>query len=408
MDARINLERLRSDLEDLAKIGRDPQGGISRPSFSRADLEARDWLRKRFADAGLTLREDGAGNIFGRMEGEGAVVMTGSHIDSVLHGGMFDGPAGVLAGLECLRVIQESGLPHRRPLEVVSFTDEEGNLTGDFLGSRAFTGTLDRDILEKGVTAFGHPLEEILKGTPYTLGGILSAGELRPEIEAFVELHIEQGPVLETEEKTIGIVDRIAGKNDWLGVFRGQAGHAGTTPFELRRDAFLGLADFALRATQYVAAEHYGSMLTVGRAALQPGAFSIVPGRVDFTLDFRSASKDSLRDMETHLPELARDIAATRGLEFSYSVADHTDPVLIPDRLTGMMKEICESEGWSHMTLPSGAGHDAQILAEVTDSSMIFIPTVDGISHAPEENILWDDLKTGADLLLQTLLKLAE
>lgn len=407
MDIRINLDRLKEDILELSQIGRDPNQGISRPSFSKADLEAQEWLKERIKDAGLFVRQDGAGNIFGRIEGQGKTVMAGSHIDTVINGGMFDGSIGVLSALECLRRIKEEGLPFTKPLEVASFTDEEGNLVGDFMGSRALVGPLDRELLEKGLTQFGYPFKEILERTQFTIDSIMEAHKQRPEIEAFLEIHIEQGPVLETENKPIGIVDRIAGKNYWLCSFFGKASHAGTTPFELRHDAFLGLADFALKSTQYVATKHYGSMLTIGKALIHPGAFSIVPGRADFSLDFRSTTKETLEGLERSLVDLAEDVSSTRGLKFTSKIIDKTDPVTIPPRIVNLMKEECEKLGYSYMTLHSGAGHDAQIIASVAESGMIFIPCEDGISHSPEEKINWEDLEKGANLLLHIILRLA-
>lgn len=403
----IDIERLKKDIEDLGKIGRDPNGGVSRPSFSKADLEAREWLKDRIQSAGLIFGQDGAGNIFGRIDAPGKAIMAGSHIDTVINGGMFDGSAGVLAALECLRRIKEENVPLKKPVELASFTDEEGNLVGDFLGSRAFVGSLDRKTLEEGQTQFGPPLTEILKGTEFSIDSIMEAHTQRPEVDAFLELHIEQGPVLEDEEKPIGIVDKIAGKNYWLCCFLGSASHAGTTPFELRRDAFLGLSDFALKATQYVATHHYGSMVTVGKVAVHPGAFSIVPGRVDFSLDFRSTSKETLEEMAQSLLSLAKDTSSTRGLEFQSKIVDRTDPVTIPDHIVNVMREECQALDYPSMTLPSGAGHDAQIMASIADVGMIFIPCEDGVSHSPQEKIKWDDLEKGTNLLLHTLVKLA-
>ena len=407
MDIIINLDRLKNDLEELSQFGRDSSGGISRPSFSPADLEARAWLKERILSAGLDYSQDGAGNIFGRINAPGKTIMAGSHIDTVINGGMFDGTVGVLSALECLRRIKEEALPVSKSLSVASFTDEEGNLIGDFLGSRAFVGSSDREALEKGMTQFGRPLSEILNTTDFSIDSIMDAHTHRPEIEAFLEIHIEQGPVLETEEMPIGIVDCIAGKNYWLCRFSGTASHAGTTPFELRQDAFLGLSDFALKATHYVATNHYGSMVTVGKVAVHPGAFSIVPGLVNFSLDFRSTSVDTLKKMEETLLELAQETASTRGLDFQFQVVDKTDPVIIPPRIIETMKEECASLDYPYMKLPSGAGHDAQILAGITDVGMIFIPCEDGISHAPNERIKWEDLEKGANLLLRTLLRLA-
>lgn len=408
MDIRINLDRLKEDISALAQIGRDSKGGISRPSFSQSDLEARQWLKDKIKDAGLALRQDGAGNIFGRLEGKGKTVMAGSHIDTVINGGMFDGAAGVLSALECLRRISEEKTPVSKPLEAASFTDEEGNLVGDFLGSRAFIGLLDKEKLKKGMTPFGTPFLDILKGTEFTVESIMDAANQRPEMEAFVELHIEQGTVLETENKTIGLVDRIAGKQYRWCYFQGKASHAGTTPFELRHDAFLGLADFSLKATQHVASQYYGSMLTIGKISVSPGAFSIVPERADFSLDFRSASEEILGKLEKYLLELGQDIASTRGLQFSSLLIDKTEPVTTSPRIVETMKEECQKLGYPAMTLPSGAGHDAQILSRVADAGMIFIPCMDGISHSPQESIDWNDLEKGATLLLHTLLKLAK
>jgi N-carbamoyl-L-amino-acid hydrolase len=418
---KIDIHRLRRDIEELGRIGRDENGGVTRPSFSTPDLEARAWLRSRIEAAGLAYRVDGAGNIFGRLEGAGKpgaapaaadarpakTVMAGSHIDTVVNGGMFDGAAGVLAALECLRVIKDGGVRTVLPLEVAAFTDEEGNLVGDFLGSRAFLGRLKRDFLEKELTSYGRPLKDILKRTEFTIESILNAHYAAPELEAYVELHIEQGPVLETEDVPIGIVSNIAGKHYRWCSFTGTASHAGTTPLELRQDAFLGLADFALRSTQLVATHHYGSMVTVGKILVMPGAFSIVPGQADFSFEFRSPSAETLKTLERVLFNMADDIAATRGLGFSSRIVDETKPVATSPRLTEMLRTECQKLGIPWLMMPSGAGHDAQILAEAADTGMIFIPSPDGISHSPKETVRWDDLEKGANLLLQALVRLA-
>ncbi|HEX9902801.1 MAG TPA: Zn-dependent hydrolase [Acidobacteriota bacterium] len=407
MVVRINIERLRRDIEELGRIGCDAGGAVSRPSFSRADLEARAWLKKRLEEAGLAVRQDGAGNIFGRLEGQGKPVMTGSHIDTVIRGGMFDGAVGVLAGLEGLRQIRENALPHTRPLEVAAFSDEEGSLTGDFLGSRAFTGRLNTELIERGLTQIGPPLSEILQGTEFTIQSILEANRAKPEVEAFLELHIEQGPLLDEEGIPVGLVDRISGKRYRFCSFVGQASHAGTTPLELRRDAFLGLADFALKSTQHVATRHYGSMVTVGKVTVHPGSFSIVPAQADFTLEFRSSSPETLEALDGELLAMAEDISRTRGLSFVSKVMDATEPVAVPARILDILKEECGKLGYPHLTLASGAGHDAQILSSLTEAGLIFIPSPDGISHSPQECIRWEDLEKGANLLLAALLRLA-
>jgi N-carbamoyl-L-amino-acid hydrolase len=407
MDIRVDLNRLKKDLEDLGAIGRDAKGGISRPSFSRADLEARKWLKDRIQSEGFEYSRDGAGNIFARWGGPGRAVMAGSHIDTVVNGGAFDGSCGVLAALECLRRIKEEKVAAAKPLVAAAFTDEEGNLVGDFLGSRAFLGGLGREELERGTTQIGPLLKDILAGTEFSVDSILGAGKDRFEIEAYLELHIEQGPVLETEEVAIGLVDKIAGKHYRLGSFVGEASHAGSTPLELRKDAFLGLAEFALKGTQHVATRHYGSVMTVGKVGVLPGSFSIVPGRADFSLDFRSASAETLGQMEKELLALAEDVASTRGLTFASKLVDATEPVVIPDRMMSLLKEECAGLGYPSLVLSSGAGHDAQILAAVTEVGMIFIPSLDGVSHSPQEAINWEDLEKGANLLLRSLIRLS-
>ncbi|MGZ5555833.1 MAG: allantoate amidohydrolase [Candidatus Aminicenantales bacterium] len=408
MPIAINMPRLKRDLEELGRIGRDDHGGVSRPSFSAADLEARGWLEKKIEEAGLCYRQDGAGNQFGRLECAGKTIMAGSHIDTVPNGGMFDGAAGVLAALEAARRIVEEKAPLTKALEIASFTDEEGNLVGDFLGSRAFMGLVDESAVRNGRTSFGVLFSDILKRTGFTAEGILGAHKDRPELEAYVELHIEQGPVLEDEGVPIGIVERIAGKHYRQCAYVGESGHSGTTPLELRHDAFLGLADFALRATQLVATKYYGSVLTVGKAALHPGSFSVIPGRADFTLEFRSSSPEAMAAIEKDVFALAEDIAATRGLTFISKLVDQTAPVTVAPRIVSLIAEECRSLGYPSMKMTSGAGHDAQIIAGACDSGMIFIPSPDGISHSPAERVDWGDLEKGANVLLRTLLRLAK
>lgn len=407
-DLRVNFERLVHDLEELGTIGQDPKGGISRPSFSLPDLEARKWLRRKIEEAGLLHRQDGAGNIFGRLPGtQTRVVMAGSHLDTVLNGGRYDGSVGVLAALECLRRLKEEKVPLKKTLEMVSFTDEEGNLVGDFLGSRAFTGQLLTRELKAARTQFGQPLEEILKKAGLSADSVARAAGERPDLAAFLEIHIEQGPVLEEEGVSIGLVSSIAGKRYYQATFIGRSGHAGTTPLELRQDAFVALSDFTLRATQLVARKYYGNTITIGRVMLRPGSFSIIPGEADFTLDLRSQEPESLKRMEEEVLGLASEVASTRGLSFYHRLVDSTEPVKIDGEMLDRLKALCQELGYEYRLLPSGAGHDAQILSAVCPVAMIFIPSVDGLSHTPEEAINPEDLEKAANLLLQALIGLA-
>lgn len=405
---RINLPRLLQDLEELGRIGLDKRGGISRPSFSLPDLEAREWIKDRIIKAGLICRQDGAGNIFGTCPGRTPkVVMTGSHLDTVINGGRFDGAVGVLSALECLRRIKEENLVPDKTLELVSFTDEEGNLVGDFLGSRAFAGKLEIENLKKARTQFNQSLEEILQKAGLSVESLQEAHKSRPELVAFLELHIEQGPVLEEEGVPIGLVSSIAGKRYYQATFIGRAGHAGTTPMEVRQDAFIGLADFALRANQLVLRKYEDNTLTIGRVVLKPGSFSVVPGEADFTLDLRSQDLSSLTQMEEEILSLARQVASTRGLSFYQKLVDSTEPVKIRAEMLELLENLCRQLGYDYRIINSGAGHDAQIVSSLCPAGMIFIPSINGLSHVPEEAINPEDLEKGANLLLQALLKLA-
>lgn len=242
---RINFPRLKQDLEALGTIGRTPEGGVSRPSWSDADMQARGWLMDRITAAGMEARVDAAGNIFGRWQPGSPAVLVGSHIDSVPNGGIFDGALGVLAGLECLRRIKEEGIRLHHPLELVAFTDEEGAF-GGFFGSYAFTGVLKPEEIPNIRDSAGHRILDAM--ARHGLDAMQAPGACRDpkEIHAYVELHIEQGPVLETRKIPIGVVDAIVGiRRDGI-MFRGRADHAGTTPMQERRNALLGAADLTL------------------------------------------------------------------------------------------------------------------------------------------------------------------
>ncbi len=410
MKRAINLERLRRDLEELGQIGFNPKGGVSRPSFSQADFEARDWFKEKLRQASLEVREDGAGNIFGRLKGqqEEPIILVGSHFDTVINGGLFDGSCGVLAGLECLRSLQEYNFNPAFPIEVVSFTDEEGNLVGDFLGSRAFTGFLNEELLRKDQTHFGRPLSEILKAAGLSLESVLQAKNQAPKVLAYLELHIEQGENLDLEEIPIGLVTRISGKRLYYASFIGRSNHAGPTPLELRQDAFLGLADFALRSTRLVASEYEDGRLTIGRVQLHPGTFSVVAGQADFTLDLRHSEKSSLKAMEEKVLALAEEIASARALSFHSQLVDSTEPTDMSVPLISLLEEEAKNLNYPYLKMISWAGHDAQILSWKTDAALIFIPSINGISHSPEEAIRWDDLEKGANLLFQAILRLAK
>ena len=406
-DLRVDLERLRQDIEALASIGRDPTGGISRPAWSPAHEEARAWLLGRLREAGLATRVDPAGNVFGRL-GEGSpVVITGSHIDTVPRGGPLDGALGVLAGLECLRAVAASGRRHARPLEVAAFTDEEGRFYG-FFGSRALTGSLDRVLAERLSDPTGLPLPEAMRRAGFDLAAAPTARRDPREIAAYVELHIEQGPWLEVDDVPIGVVEGIVGIRRFRLTFVGQPDHAGTTPMDRRKDAFLTAAEYATKSRELVVRGGAGrAVTTIGVVEVRPGVPNIVPERATLLQELRDSDPASLERLASRTLQAARRVARQRGLILEVEHLMRADPVLLSPRIQATIEATAKELGLGTRRMPSGAGHDAQILAAVTEAGMIFVPSQGGRSHRPDEWTDWPALERGANMLLGTLLRLA-
>ena len=394
----------------MGRIGRDANGGVSRPSFSKADLEARAWLKEKVEDAGLAYRVDGAGNIFGRLESVagGRTVMAGSHIDTVLHGGMFDGAVGVLAALECLQTIREKACAFRNRCPWPPSRTRKGTSSAISSAAGRSSARSTGSSSNKGRPSFGVPLRDVLRNTDFTIESILTAHESAPEIEAFLELHIEQGPTLETKDVPVGMVDIIPGKHYRWCSFVGEAGHAGTVAARAPPRRFPRPRRF--RPPEHAARRHAPlRQLRHDRQGPRRSRAPLpsFPAGPTSPSNSGAGPKTTLAALEKELFALAEDIASTRGLAFLSKVMDKTDPVAVPERLLGLLKAECETLGYPSLVLPSGAGHDAQILAAKTDAAMIFIPSPDGVSHAPQESIRWDDLEKGANVLLSALMKLA-
>jgi beta-ureidopropionase / N-carbamoyl-L-amino-acid hydrolase len=404
---RINLARLKRDLEELGAIGRMPGGGISRPSFSDADMEARRWLLERIAADGLTARLDAAGNIFGRWQSGDPVVMVGSHLDSVPNGGMFDGALGVLAGLECLRRIKEEGRPLRHPLELVAFTDEEGAF-GGFFGSYAFTGVLRAEDIPSVRDTKGLQIVDAMARRGMDAMQAPSARRDPKQVRAYVELHIEQGPVLETKKIPIGVVDAIVGIRRLGITFHGRADHAGTTPMTDRKDALLGATDLIQKGRALVLAEGTpASRMTVGMIRVNPGVANIVPVEAYLTYELREVSGEVLAKLADKSRALAESVAAAWGLGVSIQTILDIQPVTLADMVKAAILAATDELGLSRLRLPAMAGHDAQVVGRVAPAGMIFVPSKDGRSHSPLEYTSDEDVERGANVLLLTLLRLA-
>lgn len=404
----INPNRLLSDFTALSAIGSTPEGGVNRPTFSPAHLEARNWYAVQVQRAGLELQVDGAGNhsaVLHCSNPSAPTLLLGSHLDSVPDGGRYDGALGVLAALEVLRTIQEEGLNLPVHLEAIDFTDEEGTLVG-FIGSGALTGALTPHDLQNP-RGGRETLLEGLARSGLSEAGLFTARRDPASLAGYLELHIEQGPRLYEAGVDIGVVSGIVGIASSRLVFSGHANHAGTTPMTKRKDAGLGAAAFILAARQLVLDQFPGCAANVGALHLEPGAFNIVPGRAALALECRSIDPDQLEQLQTSLLEQACRDAEAFGLRLEVIPLGVHAPALMDSRAKQAIQEAAVELGYSTQAMASGAGHDAQNLAPVCPTGMIFIPSLDGISHSPGEKSRWEDCINGANVLLRAALRMA-
>lgn len=400
----INAERLRDDLNALASIGADPETrGIYRMAFSEADWQGREWFIARCNASGLSTRIDGAGNVIARLDNgsDAPAVIMGSHLDTVPCAGGLDGALGVLCGLETARCLKENNLKLKHPVEVIAFSDEEGRF-GGMLGSQAFCGRVNPDTLNTATDLDGIRLWDAMLERGLNPLDALSAHRDHRSVLAFLELHIEQGPVLDQSRTSIGVVESITGLRKWSATFSGTANHAGTTPMTMRKDAFMGLADFAHEIPRVL--DEYGGELsraTIGKALLHPGSPNTVPGKVEFTLDFRDPNDETLDLLADAFRRALLAIARRRGLNYDFEEISRLTPVTCDERLTAAIETEAHRCRLSHTRMPSGAAHDAQIIGEVIPTAMIFVPSRDGLSHSPAEWTPWEDIVAGAQVLLQ-------
>lgn len=404
---RINPDRMLDSFNQLAAIGATADSGVDRPTFSEAHLAARKWFREEVGRAGLEFHTDGAGNHSARLNVEPSNLPTlilGSHLDSVPNGGRFDGALGVIAALEVLRTVKENGIRLKVNLEAMDFTDEEGTLVG-LLGSAALAGHLRPEHLQNP-RGGRENLVAGMKRAGLSDESMLSAARTKDALAGYLELHIEQGKRLERASVDIGIVTAIVGIWSYRLSFIGNADHAGTTTMEDRRDASLGASAFTLAARELVMREFPNCVVNVGKMDVTPGAFNIVPARVDVALEFRSPDEDEFNRLDKTLLELAGKEAARFGLELKTEFLGKHSPSIMNDIVRSAFSDACDDLGLSHMPLPSGAGHDAQSLADLCPVGMIFVPSVDGASHSPREFTKWEDCVNGANVLLQAALRL--
>lgn len=401
---RVNGPRLNGWLAELSRFGANDGGGVDRVAFSQADVEARAWVAEVMRSAGLDVSVDLAGNLWGRRDGTDpslAPLALGSHIDSVPNGGNYDGPVGSLGAVEVALTLAETGVRTRHPLHVVVFSNEEGGKTG----SRALAGEVALREMDL-VTASGLTIGEGLRRIGGDPDRLEEARLTRGALAGFLELHIEQGAVLDSEGLDIGVVEGIVGIVRWTVVVEGETNHAGTTPMALRRDALVGAARF-VDAVHTTVREWPGSQVaTVGRLQVEPGAPNVIPGKAVMSLEVRDLSMETIEAVYTELSRKAAAIGEATGTVFSFERFYVSGAAPTAPEFRAAVVGAAGALGLSTRHMPSGAGHDAQSMARVCPMGMIFVPSAGGVSHAPNEYTSPEEVTRGADVLLGALIHL--
>ncbi len=410
---RVRADRIAADLAALAEITRRDKPGYTRLAFSEEDRRARTWLRERMAEAGLSVQMDAAANMIGRCDADGhpggaspGALAIGSHIDTVPQGGRFDGMAGVVAGLEVARVFKETRRRTRHPLEVIAFTNEEPNPFGlSTVGSRAMAGKLTADRARELRDPDGRTLAEAIDFVGGDSARLEAAARPRGAIAHYLELHIEQGPVLDRESAPVGVVTGIAALTRLRVRLGGRPDHAGTTPMQMRRDALTGAAEVVL-ALERCASGTPGTVGTVGSLTTYPNQANVVPGQVEMLLEFRSILPERVAVVRKKILQAIDEIARRRGLDVSWEFMMEEQPVPIAPETAALAAAVCQELGIRYRKLASGASHDANHIAEIAPVAMLFVPSVGGRSHCPEEFTQTADLAAGTRVLLEFLLRL--
>lgn len=403
-----NKERIEQHIDALKQFTVTPGQGVTRLTYSKEDLQARKYIKEKMMEYGLVVSEDGFGNIFGKLEGtlsDAPSVIIGSHFDSVPNGGAYDGTAGVVVGLEVAALFQELQLKPTYPLEVIAMVEEEGSrFGGGLMGSRGMMGLLSEedfyDLADKDGILATDAMSEI--GLDYSKEKVRS-----PEtIKAFLELHIEQGPILDEKGIRIGIVEAIVGLNHLEVTVQGRAGHAGTTPMDYRSDALVTAAKLIATFPQIAKETGNGTVITTGRLQVFPNGANVIPDKVVFSVDIRSGKKEQISQARQQVDELLSAHNGVGGITISAEEQLFIEPKELDSELRGLLKEVSDELSIPYCSMSSGAGHDAMVLSDFTACGMLFIPSKDGLSHCPEEWSDAGDLADGTDVLFETIKRL--
>lgn len=408
-----NLQRIQKDIEALAQFNSTPGQGLTRLTYTKEHKDAQNYLISAMEQAGLKVRIDPVGTVIGTLQGtqpDLAVVMVGSHFDSVKNGGNFDGPAGVVMGLETARVYQDLGKTPKRTLEFVAMVEEEGTrFSGGLFASRAMVGRLSKNELDTFVDAQGITTGQAMAEFGLNPDLYKDAVRTKGQVKNFIELHIEQGPILESDGTNIGVVQTIVGIKEVQVTIFGRPDHAGTTPMNMRADAFLAASKVAIAANQAAIKAGSGTVATVGKVSVLPGAFNIVPGKVEFFVDIRSQHTTCLDQVYADVQQAVKMACQdAQGLSFDIKLAVDVTPVHMNETVKSMMIKSAQQHGFTYKEMLSGAGHDAQVMADITNVGLVFVPSRGGRSHCPEEWTDYDQLQKGIEVAIDTIMELAE
>ena len=409
----IDKRRLMRDLNAIGRIGIGDHGSVTRLVFSIKELRSRQVLIHLMRQAGLKIHVDAIGNIFGRLDGadpKAPALLAGSHLDTVIHGGKYDGPVGVIGALEAVRTIRENKITLRAPLEVVCFIGEESSRFGfSTLGSSLVAGEVHLKDLTNAVDAQGTKLADVLSSLGISPRNLSRLARDPKSMKAYLELHIEQGPILEAKAKRIGLVTSIAAPSRFKVIFTGQADHSGTTPMEMRKDALVAAAhliEYVEKICRKFSSMEKGRVVgTVGAMKIEPGVINAVPGRAELSIDIRSTSAQAKDKVARLVKQRGAAIARDRGIAIEVLNIRAEEPVPLDKRLLRITRQLCDEKAIDYEIMPSGAGHDAMQMAKITPAGMIFIPSRRGISHNPLEWTDPDDIALGAQLLMETMIR---
>lgn len=408
---KVSQERLATYFTKMSEFTA-PGEGITRLAFGQEDWQARAYIIGLMKAAGLAVRIDNFGNVIGRREGlqpDASVVMFGSHIDSVPNGGNFDGVVGVLGAIEVINCMNEAGFKNEHPIELVVFMSEESSRFGvATLGSKNMCGHMSVEDLKKLVGKDGKSLYAVLKNHGLDADNIAAATYKNP-LKAFMEIHIEQGKVLENTQTQIGIVTGIAAPTRMKVIFSGNADHSGATPMGMRNDGLCAAAEIILKVEELAtAAKEYPVVGTVGIVQVSPGVMNVIPGRVELGIDIRSISHETKAQVVAELRKQIEEISQRRAIPVEVITLTDEIPVQLKADMIEFLDDICKTSGYSYIQMPSGAGHDAMHWAPVTHTGMLFIPCKGGISHNPAEWAEIKDIAAATDILYQAMCKLAQ